>query len=152
MNDIDFNPQHPVTIYVDGSCLGNPGDGAWGYYMTKGQREAEAAGRQPDTTNNRMELQAPIEALSRLSRPSTVTVITDSTYVCNGITRWLAGWVKKGWTKADGGPVANRDLWERLAALSAKHRVSWEWVKAHAGNRGNERADALARRAARSLS
>jgi ribonuclease HI len=135
-----------VSAYTDGACRGNPGPGGWGVVLRAGDRERELWGGEPATTNNRMELTAVIEALAALSRPCTVTIVTDSQYVMRGITEWFAAWQRRGWRTADGKPVKNRDLWEALAAEIARHRVRWEWVRGHAGHAGNERADALANR------
>ncbi|GHE04636.1 ribonuclease H [Defluviimonas sp. 20V17] len=139
-----------LIAYTDGACSGNPGPGGWGVLMqavTDGAvvKERELCGGEPDTTNNRMELLAAINALEALSRASDVTIITDSAYVKNGITEWLAGWKRRGWKIASGKPVKNADLWQRLDAARSRHRVRWEWVKGHAGHPENERADALAR-------
>lgn len=137
-----------VEIYTDGACKGNPGPGGWGAWLRAGAHEKELWGGAPQTTNNRMELQAVIEALSALKQPSEVTLHTDSQYVRQGITTWIHNWKLRGWTTADRKPVKNVDLWQRLDALRAQHRVDWRWVKGHAGDPGNERADALANRGA----
>ena len=139
-----------LTIYTDGACSGNPGPGGWGALMVARNgtdiiREKEICGGAAETTNNRMELMAAIEALAALDRPSTVTVVTDSAYVKGGITSWMYGWKKNGWRTASKKPVKNVDLWQRLDDVQARHSVSWEWVKGHAGHPGNERADELAR-------
>jgi ribonuclease HI len=139
-----------LITYTDGACSGNPGPGGWGVLMqavTDGTvtKERELCGGEADTTNNRMELLAAINALEALSRASRVTIITDSAYVKNGITEWLAGWKRKGWKTSTGKPVKNVDLWQRLDAARTRHEVRWEWVKGHAGHPENERADALAR-------
>ncbi len=139
-----------LITYTDGACSGNPGPGGWGVLMqavTDGtvMKERELCGGETDTTNNRMELLAAINALEALSRASRVTIITDSAYVKNGITEWLAGWKRKGWKTSTGKPVKNVDLWQRLDAARTRHEVRWEWVKGHAGHPENERADALAR-------
>ncbi len=136
-----------VTIYTDGACSGNPGPGGWGAVLLYGEHRREISGASADTTNNRMELTAAIRALEALKRPTDVDLYTDSTYVKDGITRWLPGWKAKGWRTASKSPVKNRDLWEALDALVQRHDVSWHWVRGHAGNAGNERADALARAA-----
>ena len=136
--------------YTDGACSGNPGPGGWGALLVarEGERvlkERALFGGEPLTTNNRMELMAAISALEALGRPSAITVITDSAYVRDGVTRWIHGWKAKGWRTAGGKPVKNEDLWRRLEAAAAPHKVTWEWVKGHAGHPENERADALAR-------
>ncbi len=134
-----------VEIYTDGACSGNPGPGGWGAVLRYGSHERELhGGEAPETTNNRMELTAAIEALDALTRPSTVVLHTDSTYVRGGITSWLAGWKRNGWRTADKKPVKNADLWQRLDTAAARHDVEWRWVKGHAGDPGNERADQLA--------
>ena len=136
-----------VAIYTDGACSGNPGPGGWGAVLLSGGHRRELSGAAPDTTNNRMELTAAIRALEALTRPSQVALYTDSTYLRDGITRWLPNWKARGWRTAAKSPVKNRDLWEALDALARRHDVSWHWVKAHAGNPENERADTLARAA-----
>jgi ribonuclease HI len=137
----------PVEIYTDGACSGNPGPGGWGAVLTYGSHTKEICGGEASgTTNNRMELMAAIQALESLTRRSTVRLHTDSSYLRNGITSWLAKWKRNGWRTADKKPVKNADLWERLDAAVQRHEVSWHWVKGHAGNPGNERADALANR------
>ena len=135
-----------VIIYADGACRGNPGPGGWGAWLKSGAHERELFGGEPRTTNNRMELTAVIQALAALKRPSAVVVYTDSEYVKNGITTWIHGWKKSGWLTADRKPVKNVELWQQLEAQAAQHRVDWRWVKGHAGDPGNERADALANR------
>ena len=139
-----------LFAYTDGACSGNPGPGGWGVLMLAREggtviRERSLSGGEPETTNNRMELMAAIMALEALSRPSEITVVTDSAYVKNGITDWLAGWKRKGWRVASGKPVKNVDLWQRLDAAQARHVVRWRWIKGHAGHAENERADELAR-------
>lgn len=139
-----------LFAYTDGACSGNPGPGGWGALLIARDgdrvlRERELSGGEGLTTNNRMELSAAIAALEALERPATITVVTDSAYVKGGITEWLHGWKRRGWRTADGKPVKNVDLWERLDAAAARHRVRWEWIKGHAGHPENERADALAR-------
>jgi ribonuclease HI len=134
-----------VEVYTDGACSGNPGPGGWGAVLRYGRHQKELYGGQREpTTNNRMELTAAIEALEHLNRPSVVRLHTDSTYVRSGITQWLAGWLRNGWKTSDRKPVKNADLWKRLADAVARHEVEWLWVKGHAGDPGNERADALA--------
>jgi len=137
-----------VVIYTDGACKGNPGPGGWGVYLKSGDHEKELWGGERDTTNNRMELMAVIQALSALKRPCQVSLHLDSEYVRKGITEWIHGWKKKGWVTAAKQPVKNAELWQRLDALvhGGPHRIEWHWVKGHAGNAGNERADALANR------
>jgi ribonuclease HI len=135
-----------VVIYTDGACSGNPGPGGWGAILMFGVHERELWGGEPATTNNRMELMAAIAALEALTRPCEVTLFTDSQYLRQGITEWLAGWKARGWRTADKKPVKNEDLWRRLDLARAHHRVQWKWVKGHAGDPLNERADALARR------
>ncbi|MGP1517322.1 MAG: ribonuclease HI [Ottowia sp.] len=139
-------PKDEVTIYTDGACKGNPGPGGWGALLRSGPHEKELFGGEAVTTNNRMELQAVIEALAALKRPCRVQLYLDSQYVRQGITEWIVGWKAKGWRTASGQPVKNAELWQRLDALvnQGPHRISWHWVKGHAGHPGNERADALA--------
>ena len=134
-----------ITIYTDGSCKGNPGPGGWGAWLRWGAHEKELWGGEPMTTNNRMELTAVIEALSVLKRASRVELHTDSQYVRQGITTWIHQWKPRGWLTADRKPVKNVDLWQRLEAAAARHRVAWHWVRGHDGHAENERADALAR-------
>lgn len=136
----------PVEIYTDGACRGNPGPGGWGALLIAGSREKTLYGGEAETTNNRMELTAAIEALRALKRPSDVILHTDSRYVMDGITSWLENWKRRGWTTAAKKPVKNRDLWQALDAEAAKHSIRWVWVKGHDGNRGNELADELANR------
>ncbi len=133
-----------VTIYTDGACKGNPGPGGWGAWLSAGGHDKELFGGAPNTTNNRMELTAPIEALASLKRTCEVIIYTDSEYVRKGMTEWISGWQRRGWKTADGKPVKNADLWQRLDALARLHKVDWRWVKGHAGDPGNERADRLA--------
>ena len=134
-----------VTVFTDGACSGNPGPGGWGAILKFGETEKELKGGEAHTTNNRMELMAAIAALEALGRPSAITLVTDSAYVKNGVTGWIFGWKRNGWRTADGKPVKNVDLWQRLDAAQARHKVRWEWIKGHAGHPENERADALAR-------
>ena len=136
--------QSEVTIYTDGACKPNPGPGGWAAILHLGQDETVLTGGERKTTNNRMELQAAISALSSLRRPSRVAVYTDSTYIKQGITDWLSHWMDRGWRKADGSPVLNADLWKKLAVLTQKHQVRWHWVRSHTGNPLNERVDRLA--------
>ena len=134
-----------VEIYTDGACSGNPGPGGWGVVLRYGDHVKELCGGEPGpTTNNRMELTAAIEALEALTRESTVLLHTDSTYVRSGILTWMAGWKRNGWRTSDKKPVKNEDLWRRLDGAAARHVVEWRWVKGHAGDAGNERADELA--------
>jgi ribonuclease HI len=136
-----------VDIYTDGACSGNPGPGGWGAVLSYGGHEKELHGGDPGpTTNNRMELMAAIQALESLTRPVGVRLHTDSTYVRSGITSWLKNWKRNGWKTADKQPVKNADLWQRLENAIGRHEVEWLWVKGHAGDPGNERADALANR------
>ncbi len=137
-----------VTIYTDGACKGNPGPGGWGAWLKSGAAEKELCGGEPHTTNNRMELLAVIEGLTALKRPCHVSLYLDSQYVRKGITEWLKGWKAKGWKTASNQPVKNVDLWQRLDHLveHGGHDIRWHWVKGHAGDPGNERADALANR------
>ncbi len=134
-----------VDIYTDGACNGNPGPGGWGAILRYGETERELSGGEADTTNNRMELMAAIRALEALKRPVTARVHTDSTYVKDGITKWIDRWKARGWRTAAKKPVKNVDLWQRLDHAAARHDVSWHWVRGHAGHPENERADALAR-------
>ncbi|MDE2401732.1 MAG: ribonuclease HI [Burkholderiales bacterium] len=137
-----------VVVYTDGACKGNPGPGGWGVWMVSGTHEKEMWGGEPLTTNNRMELMAVIQALSVLKRRCKVIVYTDSQYVRKGITEWIEGWKKRGWKTADNKPVKNADLWRTLEQAAAEHQVDWRWVRGHAGDPGNERADGLANRGA----
>ena len=140
-----------IVAYTDGACSGNPGPGGWGaLLLARGEdgqvlKERELSGGEAATTNNRMELVAAIEALEALERPSAVIVVTDSAYVKGGITQWIAAWKRNGWRTAARKAVRNEDLWRRLEAAAARHRVEWRWIKGHAGHAENERADALAR-------
>lgn len=140
-----------VSAYTDGACLGNPGPGGWGVLLRYRGQERELSGAEPDTTNNRMELLAAIQALEALRRSCQVDLYTDSRYVQQGIREWLPRWQANGWRTADGKPVKNQDLWQRLAAASQRHRIEWHWVRGHAGHAENERADRLASAAARTL-
>lgn len=137
----------PVLIYTDGACSGNPGPGGWGAILIFGEHERELCGGEPLTTNNRMEIMAAIEGLEALKRPCSVDLHTDSQYLRQGITQWIAGWKARGWRTADNKPVKNEDLWKRLDLARARHDVRWHWVKGHAGHPLNERADGLARSA-----
>ncbi|MCF1708052.1 ribonuclease HI [Tabrizicola sp. J26] len=139
-----------LYAWTDGACSGNPGPGGWGVLMRAIDgatvvKEREMSGGEALTTNNRMELMAAIAALETLSRPSAITIVTDSAYVKNGVTEWIAAWKRKGWRTAGGPPVKNVDLWQRLDAARDRHDVTWRWIKGHAGHAENERADELAR-------
>ncbi len=135
-----------VEIFSDGACRGNPGPGGWGALLRFGDREKSMWGGEPETTNNRMELLAVIEALRALKRPCRVRVTTDSRYVMQGIAEWMRNWKKRGWKTAAGKPVKNQDLWRALDEEVERHRVEWSWVKGHSGHRENEIADQLANR------
>jgi ribonuclease HI len=134
----------PITIYTDGACRGNPGPGGWGAVLIKGRKRKEICGGAIDSTNNQMELTAAIEALKALKKPCEVRLHSDSSYVVDGASRWLRGWKARGWRRAGGSRVANADLWQEIDQLLTVHDVEWVWVKGHAGNPGNERADQLA--------
>jgi len=137
-----------LVIYTDGACSGNPGPGGWGVIMYHGKRQKEMLGGEKSTTNNRMEMMAAIKALEAI-KPSfsgPVVLFTDSTYVLKGITEWIHGWKKRGWKKSDKKPVVNKELWQRLDELNSQRDIQWKWVKGHAGDIGNEKADELARR------
>ena len=134
-----------IIIYTDGACSGNPGPGGWGAILVHGENRKELSGGEPETTNNRMELQAAIEALGALKRPCKVAVYTDSVYVRDGITKWIQGWQRNGWRTAAKKPVKNTELWQALQAALQPHDIDWHWVKGHAGHPENERADELAR-------
>ena len=138
-------PQQTVIIYTDGACSGNPGPGGWGSVMMYRGHRKELSGGEADTSNNRMEMMAAIQALETLKRPCKVTLYTDSTYVMKGMTQWLEGWKKRNWLTAAKKPVKNIDLWQRLETVIAPHTVEWVWVKGHSGVPENERADELAR-------
>ncbi|MEM0989480.1 MAG: ribonuclease HI [Pseudomonadota bacterium] len=138
-----------LFAFTDGGCSGNPGPGGWGAILQARQgedviKERELSGGADQTTNNRMELMAAISALAALEKPSTITVVTDSTYVRDGITKWIHGWKRNGWKTAAKADVKNADLWQELDAQTKRHHVTWDWVKGHAGHEENERADALA--------
>lgn len=136
-----------VEIFTDGACSGNPGAGGYAAILRYGATEKEISGYEPDTTNNRMELMAVISALEALTRPCSVSVVTDSNYVVQGITKWIHGWRKNGWKNSGKQDVLNRDLWLRLADLAARHTIKWNWVRGHKGHPENERCDRLAREA-----
>ncbi len=133
-----------IKIYTDGACSGNPGPGGWGAVLLYKEHEKRVSGSEPDTTNNRMEMKAVIEALKLLKKPSEITIYTDSKYVMDGITKWISGWKKNLWRTANRKPVKNSDLWQELDSEVAKHQMEWVWVKGHAGNHFNEIADKLA--------
>ena len=145
----------PVIIYTDGGCIGNPGPGGWAAILRYGEHERELTGRFRATTNNRMELRAAVEALETITRPCAIVVYTDSQYLRDGITQWVAGWMRNGWRTSNKKPVKNKDLWVRLVAAVARHQpaggVTWQWTKGHAGDSLNERADVLANNAALSV-
>ncbi len=139
-----------LFAYTDGACSGNPGPGGWGVVLEAWDgatlvKSRELSGGEPETTNNRMEMMAAIAALETLERPSVLTMVTDSTYLKDGITGWIHAWKRNGWKTTSRKPVKNTDLWQRLDAAQARHRVTWEWIKGHAGHEQNERADGLAR-------
>lgn len=135
-----------MEMWTDGACKGNPGPGGWGAWMRWGEHERELFGGEAMTTNNRMELTAVIEGMRALKRPCQVTLHVDSSYVMNGVQRWISGWKRNGWRTTDKKPVKNVELWQELDEELARHTVRWVWVKGHAGDPGNERADALANR------
>lgn len=136
-----------IYIYTDGACKGNPGPGGWGALLKYNEHEKEINGFSLETTNNIMELTAVIEALSIIKKKSEITIITDSNYVKDGITKWIDNWKKKGWKTANKKPVKNKNLWEKLDKLTNNHNITWKWVRGHTGNPGNEKADALANEA-----
>ncbi|MDD3293175.1 MAG: ribonuclease HI [Geobacteraceae bacterium] len=140
-----------VDIFCDGACSGNPGPGGFGIILRAGNREKELSGADSHTTNNRMELLAAITALEALKKPCEVVLTTDSQYLVKGMTEWVQGWVKKGWKNSKKEDVLNRDLWERLLALSTVHRIRWNWIRGHSGHPENERCDGLARQAIRDM-
>jgi ribonuclease HI len=141
----------PVEVFTDGACSGNPGPGGWGAILRYNATEKELSGGEPHTTNNRMELMAAIAALEAMKRPVDVVIWTDSQYLRNGITQWLAGWKARGWKTASKSPVRNVDLWTRLDEAAQRHNITWKWVRGHDGHAENERADALARAAIKKL-
>lgn len=140
-----------IVIYTDGGCDPNPGPGGWAALILQDGHKTELMGADPDTTNNRMELTAAIQALRSLKTPSTVTLYTDSQYLQKGIDEWMPGWLTRNWKASTGKPVLNQDLWKELLAVQKPHKVSWKWVKGHAGNVYNTRVDALVHEARRSL-
>ncbi len=139
------NDVQVVEIFCDGACSGNPGPGGYGAILRYGGRVKELSGGAADTTNNRMEMTAAIEALRLLTRPCQISITTDSQYLVKGMTEWIAGWQRKGWRNSKKEPVLNKDLWETLLTLTKTHTVQWKWVKGHAGHTENERCDQLAR-------
>jgi ribonuclease HI len=147
-----MRPEGIVRVWTDGACLGNPGPGGWGAVLRWNGHEKELSGGEAETTNNRMELMAAIQALDALKRPSVVELTTDSQYVRKGMLEWMANWKKNGWRTAAKKPVKNDDLWKRLDSAVARHEVRWHWVKGHSGHPENERADELASTAARGFS
>ena len=140
-----------IQIYTDGACLGNPGKGGWGAILIYKEHQKKIFGGEKETTNNRMEIQAVIEALKALKKPSKIDLYTDSTYVKDGITKWISGWKKNGWRTANRKPVKNSDLWQILESETIKHQIEWIWVKGHSGNHFNEIVDKLAREGADSI-
>jgi ribonuclease HI len=140
-------PRTHVRITTDGACKGNPGPGGWAAILECNGQEKQLSGAEPLTTNNRMEMTAALKGLEALTRPADVTLVTDSRYLLDGLTRWLPGWKRNGWKTAAKQPVKNDDLWRALDAAAARHRIDWQWVKGHAGHAGNERADRLANQA-----
>jgi len=137
--------EQKIIAYTDGACSGNPGPGGWGVWLTSGGHEKELKGGEKHSTNQRMELQAAIEALKVLKNPSAITIYSDSKYVITGITQWIHNWKKKGWKNSKKEPVKNKEQWQELDVLNHKHDVDWQWVKGHSGNVGNDKADELAR-------
>ncbi|MBM3570330.1 MAG: ribonuclease HI [Alphaproteobacteria bacterium] len=146
-----MSPRPQVEIHTDGACSGNPGPGGWAALLRRGETEKELTGAEPATTNNRMEMTAAIMGLEALTKPCAVDLYTDSSYLKDGITRWLARWKRNGWKTADKKPVKNVDLWQRLETAASPHRIAWHWVKGHAGNGDNLRVDRLARTAIKTL-
>ena len=147
MTEIANGATTVVEIFTDGACSGNPGPGGWGAILRWNGHEKELNGSEPQTTNNRMEMMAAIVAIESVTRAATIRLHTDSTYLRDGITKWIHAWKKRGWKTSDKKPVKNVDLWQRLEAAIASHKVEWHWVKGHAGHPENERADELARAA-----
>jgi ribonuclease HI len=141
-----------VQLITDGACIGNPGPGGWACVLRFGQLKKELWGSEPQTTNNRMELTAAVRGLEALKEPCEVEIVTDSEYVKNGITKWILGWKRNGWKKADKSPVLNKDLWQELDAQNARHTTKWTWTKGHASHADNNRCDELATAAARNQS
>ena len=145
------NMMQIVEVYTDGACRGNPGPGGWGAWLKIGEAEKELCGGEPETTNNRMELMAAIQALETLNQPCVIKLYSDSKYVLQGITEWMDNWKKRGWKTAAKKPVKNEDLWRRLDAAMQQHEINWIWVKGHSGNPGNDKADQLANQGIDSL-
>lgn len=145
MNDSPLNISKKIIIYTDGACSGNPGKGGYGAVLMYGDNYKEISGFSPETTNNKMEITAVIEALKTLKRACDIIIYTDSKYVMDGITKWIAGWKKNGWKTADRKPVKNIELWQELDLQCSKHKIQWQWVKGHSGDKYNEIADQLAR-------
>ena len=139
------NKNNIVEIFTDGACSGNPGPGGYGAILKYDEEIKEISGYEPETTNNRMEMMAVIEALRKIKRPCSIKIVTDSNYVVKGMSEWMPGWIKRNWQTAQKKPVLNRDLWEELSKLSQLHKIEWEWVKGHYGHPENERCDQLAR-------
>ena len=150
-----ISPRPKVELFCDGACLGNPGPGGWAYLLRitspTGPKEKEAAGSDPETTNNRMELSAALKGLEALTKPCQVRLVSDSQYVLKGLDSWMDGWKRKGWRKADGQPVLNVELWQALDQQRRIHHIETEWVRGHAGHPENERVDQLAREAAEQI-
>lgn len=144
---MDETSRQIVEVFCDGACSGNPGPGGYGAILRCGGRTKELSGGAKETTNNRMEMSAAIEALRQLTRPCQVIITTDSQYLVKGMTEWITGWQRKGWLNSKKEPVLNKDLWEQLLVLTSSHSVQWKWVKGHAGHAENERCDQLAREA-----
>jgi ribonuclease HI len=144
MSAREVQQEPDVVVYTDGACKGNPGPGGWGALLMSGAHRRELFGGEPETTNNRMELTAAIEALKALKRPCKIRLFTDSNYVKQGIESWIHGWKRNGWRTSDKKPVKNAELWQALDEIAAKHDIEWRWVKGHASDPGNERADELA--------
>ena len=151
MTDVSKPTGNPVTIYTDGACKGNPGAGGWGALLCYGERRKELHGGEAQTTNNRMELTAAIRALEALKKPCNIILYTDSVYVKDGINTWITNWKKRNWRTSANKPVKNDDLWKALDAARSPHEIDWRWVKGHAGDPGNERADELANLGVQSL-
>ena len=143
---MDRDDNRIVEIFTDGACSGNPGPGGYGILLRYEKKVKEISGYRPHTTNNRMELTAVIEGLKALTRSSRVRIVTDSNYVCQGITTWIYGWLKKNWLNSQKKPVLNRDLWEELLKVSQPHQIEWQWVKGHSQHPENERCDTLAKK------
>jgi ribonuclease HI len=136
--------KNPIVIYIDGACSGNPGPGGWGFFMSYNEHIKESYGGEINTTNNRMEIKAAIEAIKSVKKESNLIIYTDSVYLKNGITTWIYNWIKQDWKKNTKNPVKNIDLWQELWELIGKHSIEWKWVKGHSGDAGNDKADFLA--------